>query len=80
MIEFNENSTFKEIVENIEVIKAQVQGIITSFSCFEQKQKLAFQRQLRKNIYSLHFEEWKREKILECIYDYFEVEKLKNLV
>ena len=76
---FDPNLTFKEIVDNIEVLKAQVQGILTSFSCFETKKEIEFKRELRRQIYALNFEEWKRERILECIYDYFEVEKLKRI-
>lgn len=75
----NPEWTFKEVVENIEVVKSQTEGIITSFSSFEIKKQVKFKQQLRKKIYSLKFEEWKKDRILECIYDYFEVEKIKEI-
>lgn len=73
------NSTFKEIVDNIEVIKSHVRDTITSFSSFEIKKQLQFQREFRNQIYALNFELWKRERILETIYDDFPVYKLKSM-
>lgn len=78
-IYFDPNSTFKEIVDNIEVIKSQVGDILTSFSSFQIKEQLQFQRELRNQIYSLKFELWKRERILETIYDDFPIHKLKGI-
>ena len=73
----NPDSTFREIVDNIEVIKSYVRDTIASFSSFDIKKQLQFQRKLRKQIYALNFELWKRERILETIYDDFPVYKLK---
>lgn len=73
------NSTFREIVDNIEVIKSHVRDTIASFSSFDIKKQLQFQRELRNQIYALDFELWKRERILETIYDDFPVYKLKNM-
>ena len=75
----NPNSTFKEIVDNIEVIKSYVRGTIASFSSFEIKKQLQFQREIRNQIYALNFELWKRERILETIYDYYPIHKLKGI-
>lgn len=71
------NSTFREIVDNIEVIKSYVRDTIASFSSFDIKKQLQFQRELRNQIYALNFELWKKERILETIYDDFPVYKLK---
>lgn len=76
----NPEWNFKEVVENIEVIKSKTWDIIASFSSFEIKKQVKFKKQLRNNIYSLKFEEWKKDRIVECIYDYFEVEKLQEMI
>ena len=73
------DSTFREIVDNIEVIKSHVRDTIASFSSFELKKQLQFQRELRNQIYALNFELWKRERILETIYDDFPIYKLRNI-
>ena len=73
------NSTFREIVDNIEAIKTHVRDTIASFSSFDIKKQLKFQKELRNQIYALKFELWKRERILETIYDDFPVYKLKNM-
>lgn len=75
----NPNSTFREIVDNIEAIKSYVRDTIASFSSFEIKKQLQFQREVRNQIYALDFELWKRERILETIYDDFPIYKLKNM-
>lgn len=76
----NPEWNFKEVVENIEVIKSKTWDIIASFSSFEIKKQIKFKRQLRNSIYSLKFEEWKKDRIIECIYDYFEIEKLQEMI
>lgn len=76
----NPDWTFKEVVENIEVIKSQTEDIIASFSSFEIKKQVKFKQQLRNKIYLFNFETWKKDRILECIYDYFEVKKLKQML
>ena len=76
----NPEWTFKEVVENIEVIKSQTEGIIASFSSYEIKKQIWFKRQLRNKIYSLKFEEWKKDRIIECIYGYFEINKIKQMI
>lgn len=73
------DSTFREIVDNIEAIKSHVRDTIASFSSFDIKKQLQFQKELRNQIYALKFELWKRERILETIYDDFPVYKLKSM-
>lgn len=79
-IYINPEWNFKEVVENIEVIKSKTWDIIASFSSFEIKKQVKFKRQLRNSIYSLNFEKWKKDRVVECIYDYFEVEKLQEMI
>ena len=75
----NPDWTFKEVVENIEAVKSQTEGIITSFSSSEIKKQICFKRQLRNKIYSFNFETWKKDRIIECIYDYFDIKELKKM-
>lgn len=79
-ININTNWTFKELVENIEVIKSQIWDIITSFSYFDIKKEVDFKRRLRRTIYSFKFEEWRRDRILEYIYNDVEFDVLKRLI
>lgn len=79
-LNINTNWTFKELVENIEVIKSQIWDIITSFSYFDIKKEFDFKRRLRKTIYSFKFEEWRRDRILEYIYNDVEFDVLKKLI
>ena len=71
--------SFKEFVDNIEAVKNRTEGIIASFSCFDIKKQIRFKRQLRNKIYSFKFEEWKKDRLIECIYNYFDIEELKAM-
>ena len=73
------DSTFREIVDNIEVIKSRVGDTIASVSLSGIKNTIKFKQELRKQIYDLKFELWKRDKILEVIYDDFPIYKFKKL-
>ena len=75
-----QNWSFKEVVENIEVIKSCTRDIIASFSYFERKQAIVFMKQLRDSIYSLHFETWRCDRLVEFIYDDIDLETLKKLI
>ena len=75
----NPEWTFKEFIENIEVVKSRTEGIIASFSSFEIKKQIKFKKQLRDKIYSFNFETWKKDRILECVYNYFNIKELKKM-
>ena len=79
-IYINPNWTFKETIENVEVIKSQMGDIIASFWYFDLKKEVDFIRNLKKQIYSLKFEEWKRDKIWEYINDYEYYEELVKFI
>jgi hypothetical protein len=73
------NWNFKDVVNNIEVIRTKTRGIIASFSSFEIKKQIKFKKQLRDKIYSFNFETWKKDRILECVYNYFDIKELKKM-
>lgn len=79
-LNFNQDWNYKEVVKNIEALKSQVWDIIASFSYLEIKELIEFKRELRRLIYSLKMEEWRRERIFEYIYNDFELEELKSLI
>lgn len=71
---FQENWTFDFIVANREVIKSIYKDFVTSFSYFSQHDKVVFMRQVKTQVYSLKFEEWKKDKIWKFINGLDEVE------
>lgn len=77
---FDENMTFKEVVGCIEAKKTLIQGVLAFFSCFDIQEEIRFKIFLKKQVYSLKFEEWRKDKIIEYIYDDIEYEILKKLV
>lgn len=68
-IEINQNLKYKDILLQIETIKSQYQEILLSFSIFEQDKKILFIKQMKKQIYSLSFDEWRIDKIWNFIND-----------
>lgn len=73
------NWNFKEVVNNIEVIKTKTRGIIASFSSFEVKKQLQFKRNLRNTIYSLKIQMWQKERMWEVLNDDFDIKNFKKL-
>lgn len=63
----NPEWTYKEIVSKIKVLKFQYDEILTLFSYFSIKYRANFIRNLKTQIYSLQFEEWKRDRIWEYL-------------
>ena len=59
----NPNWTYKEIVLKLQALKCNYIGILASFSYFEIHNKVEWVYTVKKRIYSLNFEEWKRDRI-----------------
>lgn len=74
------NWKFKDVVEQIEGIKADYKDVITSFLYFDLRKKVKFQYKIKQQVYSLNFEMWKRDKIWEYLNDYVEFESLKRFI
>lgn len=79
-INININWSYKEVVNNIEVIKSQILGIIASFSYFQSRDRTIFIRWVKDTIYSFNFQEWRKDKIIEYIYDDIDIDLLKRLI
>ena len=71
---FQENWTFEFIVANREVIKSIYNDFVASFSYFSQHDKVVFMRQVKTQVYSLKFEDWKKDKVWMFINGLDEVE------
>ena len=61
--------TFNEAINNIKAIKDEYIGLLSSFSIYDGKQKKAVIHNVRKEIYKLQFEEWKKDKLWEFMND-----------
>ena len=77
---FGGNLTFKDFVLNIEAVKSLFWETIASFSCIELQKEVEFKINFRKMVYSLKFDEWRCDRILEYIYDDISEEKWNNII
>lgn len=77
---FGCNLNFKEFVLNIEAVKSLFWETIASFSCVELQKEVEFKLYFRKLVYSLKFEEWRCDRILEYIYNDIDSEKWNNII
>lgn len=76
----NENWTFKECIRKVRTLKTQYQGVLMSFYFLKNpQQEERFIRETRKEIYSLQFDEWKKDKIWEYMNDDIEYAIIKIL-
>lgn len=75
----NPNWTFKETISIIEALKQDYYGALTLFKCFDISDKIQLIRQFKNDIYALHFEEWKRDRIWDYLNDNIEFDILNKI-
>ena len=78
-LEINPNITFKQFVIQAGAIKRTFEGTLRSFSYFELKDKVQYRINLRDSIYSLSFEEWKKDRIWDYLNGYMPYEELISI-
>lgn len=67
---------FKEVIENIETLKNQYHGFLTSFNIFERKKGLKLCREFKTKLYRLKFDEHRKNLIWKYINDEIEYEEM----
>lgn len=72
----NKEWTFNDTIINIETLKTYYCRLLASFSVFERKKRIALCRKFKTQIYSLKFEEYKRNLIWRYINGEIEYEEL----
>lgn len=77
--QINPNWTFKETLEHLKTLKRQYRYILTSFSYFDLHLKVLYLQKMRDTIYSLKFEEWKKDRIWEYMNNYESFDILQKL-
>jgi hypothetical protein len=72
--------SFKEVKEQIEVLKTQYVGILASFSYFDKRDRLLFIKQTKDKILGLeNVLNWQKERIWETINGDFTIEEFMKL-
>lgn len=72
-LEINKNWDFKELVNHIWTLRDDFDNLLASFSYFDLHEKINFMRKTRDAIYSLNFEEWRKDKVWSYMnhYEYY---------
>lgn len=78
-IKIDQTISFKNLVIQAKTFKDQYEGILASFSYFELPKKVQFIRAFRDSIYSLNFEEWKKDRVWDYMNNYMPYEKLISI-
>lgn len=78
-IKIDSSASFKEMILYVKTLKPQFEGILASFSYFEQPDKVKFIKDLRDKIYALNFEEWKKDRLWDYINDFLPYEELISI-
>ena len=69
----NSNWTYKESLFYIDLVKEEYEGVMLSFSILGGNLKLYEKAyQIKKDIYSLKFEEWQKDKLWKYLNDAIE--------
>ena len=79
-LDLKQNWKFKDIVNNIEVLVSQFNGILASFSAYEHKQKIETLRQMKKQIYSFdNILCWQKDRLWEVLNGDFDILQFKTI-
>lgn len=65
----DKNWKYNEILKHAEALKTEYKEVLASFLWHEGKKRLAYIKEIKKTIYSLKIEEWKKNKIWEYFND-----------
>lgn len=57
---FDPNWTYNELTLNLKMLRTQYREIVASFSYFQKKEKIAFERKIKETIYSYPYQEFLR--------------------
>ena len=80
LLDLNANWKFKDVKDNVEVLKSQFDEILASFSYLEKKQMLVQLRSIKEQIFSYNnILEWQRERLWEVLNDDFEIFRFREL-
>lgn len=79
-LKINPDWTFKDIVNNLETLKLQYEGVLASFYYFDLHEVVDFKRKIRNAIYELNFQEWKKDKIWNYMNGFEFLYVLKGIV
>lgn len=74
------NAKFDDVVLNIKTLKEKYNRSLASFRYFEKKQLIEYKKSIRNNVYSLQFEEWKKDKIWNFLNGFEKFETLEDLI
>lgn len=67
MIEINPNWNYKQTLKNLRALRLSYDNALCSFSYFQLHERVLFNYEIKNAIYSLNFEEWKKDRIWEYL-------------
>lgn len=78
-LKVDQTLNFKNLVIQAKAFKNQYYSVLASFSYFELPNKVQFIRTFRDSIYSLNFEEWKKDRVWDYMNNYIPYEELISI-
>lgn len=73
------NWNYKQILSNLRALRTQYEKSLRSFSYFQLHERVSFNYEIKNAIYSLNFEEWKKDRIWEYLNHDIDYTILQNL-
>lgn len=80
MIGLNCDWKFKDVQNNVEAIKTQYEDVLSSFLCYETKEKTETLKAIKKEVFKFtNLQYWQRERLWEVLNEDLEIEKFKKI-
>ncbi len=80
MIELCDSWKFRDVQENIEAIKTQYEGGLSSFLCYQIKERGIALHNMRQKVFGYeNIQYWQRERLWEVLNGDFGIEEFRRL-
>ena len=80
MLDLSVSWKFSDIQDNVETIKFQYEGILSSFLCYEIKEKGIALHKMKRQVFDYeNIQYWQRERLWEVLNGDFDIEEFKRL-
>lgn len=78
-LKIDQTLNFKNLVIQAKALKTEYEDTLRLFNCFYLKERVNFIRTLRDSIYSLNFEEWKKDRVWDYLNGFMPYEELVSI-
>ena len=80
MLDLGVSWKFSDVQDNIEAVKNQYRGFLSSFLCYKLKERVRLLQNIKEQVFNYeNIQYWQRERLWETINGDFDIEEFRRL-